>query len=354
MLHHLFLNIQPYAHFLRVMQYVSFRSMAALITALLLSFAFGGWFIERSKRFFRSSVRAFTPEAHQLKHNTPTMGGLLMLGVVIITILLWSNLLDPKIVVVLATLVFFGMIGLWDDLSKIRFKKGISERQKWCAQLVASALVLCLWYWLEAPSTKICFPFLKDLQPDIGFWYYFWALFILVAASNAVNLTDGLDGLAIGALLPNFATFSLIAYCAGHVIFAHYLQIPFAASAELVIVGVALIGASLGFLWYNSYPAQIFMGDVGALSLGAVLGLMALMTKQEVLLALSGGVFVGETLSVIIQVVGYKLFGIRVFKIAPIHHHFERLGWPETKITIRASIITIILCLISLMTLKLR
>lgn len=354
MIYHFLLYAQQYIRFLRVVESVSFRAMAAFLTALGLSFIFGSRFIEYSKKFFRSAVREYTPDNHQMKNNTPTMGGLFIVSVVVSTVLLWCNLKDPHVYVLLATLMSFAVIGFWDDWGKVHYKKGISEWRKWLAQLVAGISVLWLYYFLVHPVTTLCTPLFKNFNPDLGMFYYVWALFILVGTSNAVNLTDGLDGLAVSALLPNFATFSLIAYCAGHAVFASYLHIPFVGTAEVAIISTILIGACLGFLWYNTYPAQIFMGDVGALPLGASLGMIALLTKQEILLALSGAVFVGETLSVIIQIAGYKFFKVRVFKIAPIHHHYEKLGWPEMKITMRASIITMILCLCALMLLKVR
>jgi len=203
-------------------------------------------------------------------------------------------------------------------------------------------------------STELIFPFFKHCRPDLGLFFIPWAVFILVGCSNAVNLTDGLDGLAIGSLLPNFATFTLICYLAGHYGIAHYLQIPFAGTAEIVVIGAILIGASLGFLWYNAYPAQIFMGDVGSLALGAGLALMAIMAKQELLLSISGGLFVLETVSVMVQVLSVRYLGKRIFKMAPIHHHFELLGWPESRITTRFGIISLVLCLLALITLKLR
>ncbi len=354
MLYHLLISLQPTFRFLRVVDSVSFRAMAALLTSLALSFIFGSWFIEFSKKFFRSAVREHTPETHKTKNNTPTMGGLFIIGIVLTTLFLWTDLRSPYVLIMAVTLALFAAIGFWDDWVKICHKKGISEGQKWIAQLAAGSIVLGLWYFLVHPSTAICVPLFKELNPDLGIFYFAWALFVLVGTSNAVNLTDGLDGLAVSALLPNFATFGCIAYCAGHLIFAHYLHMPFVGTAEVAILAVTLIGACLGFLWYNSYPAQIFMGDVGALSLGAALGMMALVTKQELLLPISGLVFVGETLSVMIQVIGYKLFKIRVFRIAPIHHHYEKLGWPEMKITMRASIVTIISCLCALIMLKIR
>ena len=210
------------------------------------------------------------------------------------------------------------------------------------------------WLWLTGASTTLCVPFLKGINPNLGILFVPWAVFIIVGCSNAVNLTDGLDGLAISSLIPNFATFSIICYLAGHVKLSSYLHIPFADSAEITVLGATLVGASLGFLWYNTYPAQIFMGDVGSLALGSALGFMALLAKQELLLAISGGLFVVETLSVIIQVWSFRYLGRRLFKMAPIHHHFELLGWQESKITVRFGIISLILCLITLMTLKMR
>ncbi len=354
MIYYFLLELQHHLSFLRVIESVSFRAMAAFLTALILSFISGGWFIETSKRFFRAAVRAHTPASHQAKNNTPTMGGIFIVTVVISTIFLWCKLSDPHVVIILFTLFLFAGIGFWDDWMKIHYKRGLTEKTKWGAQLIAGTLVIAAWHFLLPPLTTVCIPLFKQINPDLGIAYYLWALFVLVGTCNAVNLTDGLDGLASSALLPNFATFSLIAYCAGHALFARYLHIPFVGTAEIAIIGAILIGACLGFLWYNTYPAQIFMGDVGALSLGAALGMMALMTKQEILLILSGIVFVGETLSVIVQVVGFKIFKVRIFKIAPIHHHFEKLGWPEMKITVRASIITIIACLCALMLLKIR
>ena len=218
---------------------------------------------------------------------------------------------------------------------------------------MAAIVVFCLVFFTPF-STELVFPFFKHCRPALGLFFIPWAIFILVACSNAVNLTDGLDGLAIGSLLPNFAIFALICYLAGHWGLAHYLQIPFAGTAEIAIMGAILIGSSLGFLWYNAYPAQIFMGDVGSLALGAGLALMAIMAKQELLLPISGGLFMLETVSVIAQVLFVRFRGKRLFKMAPIHHHFELLGWPESRITTRFGIISLVLCLLALITLKLR
>lgn len=328
--------------------------MGALLTSLFFSFIFGSRFIEYCKKSFRAKSREFTPENHRAKNDMPTMGGVFILINVIIGTLLWCNILRPEVWIFLFCLISFGIIGLWDDLNKIWYRKGISERSKFIAQLLCGFIVVASWLYFCQPQTTITFPFFKHFNPDLGIFFIFWAVFIIVGTSNAVNLTDGLDGLAIGSLISNFFTFSIISYLAGHFIIANYLNIPFAGSSEIAIIGSALSGASIGFLWYNAYPAQIFMGDVGSLSLGSVLALMAIMAKQELLLAISGGLFVLEALSVIVQVFSYKYLGRRIFKMAPIHHHFELMGWQEAKITTRFGIISFILCLITLMTLKLR
>lgn len=354
MFYHLSLWLRSSYSFLNFIHYTTFRSMAALLTALLLSFLFGNWFIKKSSQFFRSGPREYTPAAHQQKGNMPSMGGIFILATVLISTLLWGNLTNPLLWIVLFGLIVFGGIGFIDDYNKIKKRKGISARNKFLLQAGCATILVCAWLYITGFNTTLSFPFFKNFQPDIGLFFIFWAVFVIVGTSNAVNLTDGLDGLAIGSLITNFLTFSIIAYLAGHYKIATYLNIPFAGTSELVIVGAALIGASIGFLWYNAYPAQIFMGDVGSLSLGAGLGLIALMTKQELLLIISGGLFVMETLSVIIQVFCFKVWKKKVFKMTPIHHHFELIGWPESKITVRFGIISVILCLVALMTLKMR
>lgn len=353
MLYHVALYLQQYVSFLNVVHYVSFRVMASLLTALVLSFIFGSWFIGQASRF-RSGVREYVPESHQTKNETPTMGGIFVLLTTVVTGLLWCNLSDYAVWVFILCLIGFAAIGFWDDWNKIRYRKGIKESHKFRAQLGVAVVVSCLWYFLVSPPTEVCVPFFKNFSPELGFLLIPWAAFILVAASNAVNLTDGLDGLAIGSLLLNFGTFTIICYLAGNYAFAHYLHIPFTQTAEIAILGATLVGASLGFLWYNTYPAQVFMGDVGSLALGSGLALMALMARQELLLPIAGGLFVVETLSVIAQVLSFRYLGRRIFKMAPLHHHFELLGWQEAKITTRFGIITFILCLLTLMTLKLR
>lgn len=338
---------------LNVVHYVSFRIISALLCSLIISFLFGSKFITTSQRFFRSKPRDWTPENHQLKGAMPTMGGLFILCVVLINTLLWCNLTNIYIWIGLFCIVGFGLIGLIDDWYKIKYKKGISARLKFFLQIgVACATALALYG--TGFSSQIAFPFLKNLHPDVGPFYLFWVVLILVGASNAVNLTDGLDGLAIGSLIPNFGTFVLICFVAGNYKIAHYLDILYAPCAEIAVMGATLLGASIGFLWYNTYPAQIFMGDVGSLALGAALAFMALMSKQEMLLAVSGGLFVVEALSVILQVFSFKYLGKRCFRMAPIHHHFELMGWQESKITVRFGIISLILCLLALITLKIR
>jgi phospho-N-acetylmuramoyl-pentapeptide-transferase len=353
MLFHLSHYLQSTVSALNIVHYVSFRAMAALLTSLLSSFIFGKWFIVASQRLFRSKVRKWTPASHQAKNDMPTMGGIFILKVVILNSLLWCNWLKPEIWIFFGCLIAFGAIGFWDDWKKIKRHQGISAHTKFLLQ-VSVALIAMVLLILNGLQTFISFPFFKWLHPDIGWFFAVWGAFVLVGCSNAVNLTDGLDGLAINSLIPNFATFSVLCFIAGNYLFAQYLHIPFAHCSEIAIIGATLIGASLGFLWYNAYPAQIFMGDVGSLALGSGLALMALMCKQELLLVISGGLFVIEALSVIIQVFSYRLLGKRIFKMAPIHHHFELMGWQESKITVRFGIISLVLCIIALMTLKIR
>lgn len=353
MFFHLAFLLKGYFSGFNVLRYVSFRALAALLTSLLLSFVFGQKFIEWSRRFFRSKAREWTPANHRAKDDMPTMGGIFILFVVFATGLLWCNLTKPEVWIFFVCIAGFGAIGFLDDWRKIKKTKGISAKKKFLLQSMVAFIVVSLLIY-NGLSRTISFPFFKWLNPDIGWFFIPWAMFIIVGCSNAVNLTDGLDGLAINSLISNFATFSIMAYLAGHFAIARYLHIPFAGSSEIAIIGATLVGASIGFLWYNTYPAQIFMGDVGSLALGSGLALMALMSKQEILLGISGGLFVVETLSVIAQVLSYKFLGRRLFKMAPIHHHFELLGWQESKITVRFGIISLILCLLSLMILKIR
>lgn len=354
MLYHLANYLTPSWSFFNMVHYVSFRVLAGLLTTLLGSFIFGGKFIGVAKVYFSSRTRERLPERHRQKGELPTMGGIFILSMVTINTLMWCNLFNPLVWLMLGIMIGFGAIGAWDDWVKITTHRGISAKAKFGSQLIVAMGIVALWLWLTGVSHSITFPFLKDVQPDIGWLFFGWALFIIIGTSNAVNLTDGLDGLAIGSLVPNFITFSILCYLAGNIALAYYLHIPFAGTAELAVIGSILVGASIGFLWYNAYPAQIFMGDVGSLSLGAGLAFMALACKQELLLALAGGVFVAETISVILQVGSFRLRGKRLFRMAPMHHHFELIGWQEAKITVRFGIISLILCLLALLTIKIR
>lgn len=347
-------HLQSHCSFFNLFHYVSIRASGALLSAIFFSFLLGNWFIKTSQRNFRSKARPWTPDSHQGKNDTPTMGGLFILMIFIINTLLWSNLGNSNVLIFMLCMVGFGGIGFLDDWLKIKKHKGISAKAKFLLQNSFAFTIATLWYFFSNPDTSLCIPFFKNLQPNLYWLIIPWSTFIIVATSNAVNLTDGLDGLATGPLIFNFSTFALIAYLAGHHAFASYLYIPFAASAELSIIGATLIGALLGFLWYNTHPAEIFMGDVGSLALGAGLALIAIMSRQELLLLICGGIFVLETVSVMMQVISFKLTGKRIFKMAPIHHHFELLGWKETKITVRFWIISIILSVLALITLKIR
>ncbi len=353
MLYHLSQALTQSLRYFNVVRYTSFRAIAGLLTALLLSLLFGAWFVRQSA-LFRTTVREDTPDSHKIKNYTPTMGGLFIILTTLVSSLIWCDLAQPEVWIVLGCLLGFGAIGFYDDWYKITHKRGIKERSKLLAQLAVGFTVALSWYYVVQPPTELCVPFFKNVTPALGFLLVPWAVFVLIGTSNAVNLTDGLDGLATGSLLVNFGTFSLICFLSSNLLFAKYLAIPYTTTSEVVVIGGILVGACLGFLWYNSYPAQVFMGDVGSLALGSVLALMALMSRQELLLPLAGGLFVVETLSVMVQVVSYRYFGKRFFKMAPIHHHFELKGWPESKITTRFTIITCVLCLLALITLKMR
>lgn len=354
MLFHLSYCVKNYLSFFNVVHYVSFRAIASLLTTLIFSLSFGNWFINKSKILFRAKSREYAPERHKEKDDMPTMGGVFILMSVVVNVLLWCNLSKMNVWIFLFCILGFGAIGCWDDWSKIKYRRGISAGHKFYLQWLVAAITVLWWVVGTGAATTITFPFFKSIQPDIGWLFVLWAMYIIVGTSNAVNLTDGLDGLALGSLIPNFATFACVCYVAGHIQLASYLHIPYADSAELAVIASTLVGASLGFLWYNAYPAQIFMGDVGSLALGSGLALLALMAKQELLLVISGGLFVLEAVSVMLQVASFKYWGRRIFKMAPIHHHFELQGWQESKITTRFGIISLILCLLALITLKLR
>lgn len=354
MFYHLARYLTGYWSVCNVVHYVSFRILAGLLSTLGFSFLFGGMFIRFANNHFRSKTRERLPERHQQKGDLPTMGGIFILGMVLLNTLLWCNLSKPAVWLMLLVMMGFGAIGAWDDWAKIRTHRGIHAKEKFGLQLLVAAVVVGWWLWGMRASTTLTVPFFKGFQPDLGWFFFFWAVFIILGCSNAVNLTDGLDGLAIGSLIPNFSTFALLCYMAGNIRWATYLHVPYAGTAEIAVMGSILVGASIGFLWYNAYPAQIFMGDVGSLALGAGLAFMALLGKQELLLAISGGVFVAETVSVILQIISYRFRGKRIFRMAPMHHHFELIGWQEPKITVRFAIISLILCLGALLTIKIR
>jgi phospho-N-acetylmuramoyl-pentapeptide-transferase len=348
---------------LRVVGYLTFRTAAASLTALALSLLLGPWLITRLRAFQVGQViRTDGPASHQPKAGTPTMGGLLILVAIVVPTLLWANLTNPDIWTALFATVGFGAIGFVDDYLKVtrHSHHGLVVRYKLAAQVVVAlavgvALLLLARHTPPLYSTRLTFPFLKSWIPDLRWSYVIFAVLVLVFSSNAVNLTDGLDGLAISTFTVSAATFTAFTYVTGHRVFAAYLNlIHFESVAELTVFCGTLVGASLGFLWWNAYPADIFMGDVGSLALGGALGTVAILIKQELLLPIVGGVFVIEAASVIIQVASFKLRGKRVFRMAPIHHHFELIGWKEPKIITRFLILSIIFALLSLITLKLR
>jgi len=359
MLYHLLYPLHTVFSFFNVFRYITFRTIYAILTALLISFIIGPWLIKKLRSFqIQQVVREDVPSRHMAKNGTPTMGGSLILAGIIVPTLLWSDLTNRYIWVVLLATVGFGLLGFLDDYIKIRYKDGIGIRARYKFPIqVAIGLVtsLVLFYTFDHDS-RLIFPFFKNVVPDLGeAGYVLFGMLVIVGSANAVNLTDGLDGLAIGPALIASATFMLFCYLAGNYRFANYLQIPFVkGSGELTILCGALVGSGLGFLWFNTYPAQVFMGDVGSLALGASLGTISVITKEEFLLVIVGGIFVIEALSVIIQVISFKLRKKRVFRMAPIHHHFELKGWAEPKIIVRFWIIAIILGLIAISALKLR
>jgi phospho-N-acetylmuramoyl-pentapeptide-transferase len=357
-LYHLIYPFHEYLSVLNVFKYITFRTIYAIITALLISFILGPWIIKKlSQRQIGQYIREEGPSSHFKKQGTPTMGGTLILFSMWISTLLWVDLTNPYLWTVLLTTLGFGAIGFIDDYLVVKRKnnRGLPGRIKLLAQIIIGLLAGLFLYFYPEFSTRITIPFFKKVTPELGWVYIPFAVFMIVGASNAVNLTDGLDGLAIGPVIISAGTYLLFSYLAGHIKIAQYLQIPYVAgTGELSVLCGAMVGAGIGFLWFNSYPAQLFMGDVGSLALGAALGTLAIITKQEILLAIVGGVFVIETLSVIIQVISFKLTGKRIFKMAPIHHHFELKGWPEPKVIVRFWIISILLALIAISTLKLR
>ncbi len=346
---------------LNVVRYITVRSAAAAITALALSLVLGPWLIRKLRAFqIGQIIRQEGPESHRAKAGTPTMGGLLILTATLTPTLLWANLRNPYVWIAVLTTLAYGAIGFADDYLKIVRKShhGLLPRYKMANQIVVGAAVGIALLILQAKglyNTRLIFPFFKRLIPDLGWAYLPFTVLILVWWSNAVNLTDGLDGLAISTTAIAAATYMALSYIIGNRVLADYLYLlHFPPVAELTVFSGSLVGASLGFLWYNSYPAEIFMGDVGSLALGAALATVAILIKQELLLFIVGGVFMLEGLSVVIQVASFKMTGQRVFKMAPLHHHFEKTGWSEPKVISRFVILGILFALFSLTTLKLR
>jgi phospho-N-acetylmuramoyl-pentapeptide-transferase len=357
-LHHL----SGYVPLLNVTRYITFRTAAASITALAIGLLLGPWMIRKLREFqIGQVIRQEGPATHRTKAGTPTMGGFLILTSILVPTLLWADLTNAYVWIAILSTTAFGAIGFADDYLKIvrRSHHGLLPRYKMGWQIVVGLGVGIALMFLASHDqygTRLIFPFFKRWIPDIGWFYIPLAILILVGATNMVNLTDGLDGLAISVFSVSAAAFTALAYVSTHREFANYLQLVRldSAAAELTIFCGALVGASLGFLWWNCYPAEIFMGDIGSLGLGGALGTVALLIKQEFLLVFVGGVFVMEALSVIIQVVSFKSTGKRVFKMAPLHHHFELSGWSEPKVITRFLIAAIIFALFSLTTLKLR
>jgi phospho-N-acetylmuramoyl-pentapeptide-transferase len=345
--------------FFNVFRYITFRIILAALTSMTLWFLLGRRFIQAVKSYdVKQYVRSDGPASHHKKTGTPTMGGVMVLGASFLSCLLWTDYHSSLVRIMWEIILLFALIGFHDDYLKIKRRRneGLSGRQKLALQGLFGLMAGWALYGLPGYSPELTVPGIKTLIFDLGPWYILLAALVLVATSNAVNLTDGLDGLAIGPIIMASGTYMVLAYCVGNAVIARYLQLSGVPGAsEVAVVLASLIGAGLGFLWFNTYPAQIFLGDVGSLSLGAALGLAALIVKQEILLILVGGIFVIEALSVIIQVTFFKAtHGRRLFRMAPLHHHFELKGWEEPKVIVRFWIIAIILSLAGLSTLKLR
>jgi len=347
---------------LNVFRYITFRTGGAVATGALFVFLFGPWIIDhlRIRQGKGQPIRTDGPQSHIItKKGTPTMGGLMILSGLVVSTLLWANPANPYVWIVLAVTLGFGFVGFYDDYLKVtkQTSSGFAGRIRLVLEAII-ALVAC--YALtklgrDVASTSLAIPFLKDVIINFGWWFVIFGAFVIVGAGNAVNLTDGLDGLAIVPVMIASASFGLIAYLAGNAVFSDYLQIKYVAgTGELAVLTGAVLGAGLGFLWFNAPPASIFMGDTGSLALGGMLGAIAVAVKHEIVLAVIGGLFVLEAVSVIVQVASFKLTGKRIFKMAPIHHHFEQLGWTEPQIVIRFWIISVMLALAGLSTLKLR
>jgi phospho-N-acetylmuramoyl-pentapeptide-transferase len=372
----LVVKLYPHPSALRIFRYITFRTAFASLTALAISLLVGPWLIHRLREFqIGQYIREEGPKSHQKKAGTPTMGGLLINIAVVIPTLLWANLANVYIWLALFSLVAFGSIGFLDDFAKLKRQRnlGLSSAEKFMLQCLVALTIGIVLVTLSASdrySTRLVVPFFKFIHPNLAigalmshrylylvafFPFLLFVTFLIVGSSNAVNLTDGLDGLAIGCTIVSAGALTVLTYVSGHAVFARYLEIPHMPDiAELTIFCGAIVGSSIGFLWWNAHPAEIFMGDVGSLALGGAIGTVAVIIKQELLLPFIGGIFVLEALSVILQVGSFKLRGKRIFKMAPLHHHFEQLGWGESKIIVRFWILSGIFALFALTTLKLR
>jgi phospho-N-acetylmuramoyl-pentapeptide-transferase len=359
MFYHFILPLQEYLSYLRIFQYISVRSAYASLTALLIVLIFGNLIIKWLKNLkFKEEIRELGPESHKVKAGTPTMGGILILAAVLISMLLWGNFNSFYIIILFGATIFFGLLGFFDDYIKTVHKRkdGLSARLKLFSQIMIALAVSLLIYFFpsnEQHVTSLFIPFVNESVLNLGWFAVLFSVMVIVGTSNAVNLTDGLDGLATGSVMIVVFTLAIMTYLTGHIKIAEYLRVPYiAAGAELTVFLGAIFGACMGFLWFNGNPASIFMGDTGSLALGGIIGIVAVMIKKEVFLFIVGGVFVIEALSVIIQVGWYKYKKVRVFKMAPIHHHFELSGWQEQKVVIRMWILGIVLAILGLSSLK--
>ncbi len=358
MLYHWLYPLSQEFHFFNVFKYITFRSFLAFTIATMVSILWGKRFIALMKlRQFGQSIREDGPETHKKKKGTPTFGGVFIIGSAFVSLLICGNFVSFPFLIALFVTISYFLLGGLDDYFKVLKKnsKGVSARQKLAWQFTTGLVASYVMIRYGVTDSMIHLPFLKEPVLDIGWFYVPFAAFVIVGSSNALNLTDGLDGLAIVPTIISASTLGLMAYLAGHVEMASYLFIPHIPDVgELLVLVSAIIGAGVGFLWYNAYPAEIFMGDVGSLSLGGCLGTIAVLTKNEFLFVLIGGIFVIEAISVILQVASFKTRGKRIFKMAPLHHHFELLGWPETKVIVRFWIVSLIFAILALATLKLR
>jgi phospho-N-acetylmuramoyl-pentapeptide-transferase len=359
MLYHLLYSLHTDVTFFNVFRYITFRTIYATVTAFLICFLLGPWVIRTLQKMqIGQYIRKEGPQSHFDKAGTPTMGGVMIMAAIMAATLMWADLTNRYVWICLLSALGFTAIGFTDDyLMQIKKRsKGLGARSKLLMQIAMGLLVGWLTYMTPDFSTQITIPFLKNVSPDLGIWYIFFAAFVIVGTSNAVNLTDGLDGLAIGPVIICAVTYMLFAYVTGHVKIAEYLQIAYVPrSGEVTVICGVIAGAGVGFLWFNAYPAQVFMGDTGSLPLGGILGTIAVITKQEILLVIVGGLFVIEAMSVILQVGYFKITkGKRIFRMAPLHHHFELKGWPEPKVIVRFWIVSIMLALLAVSTLKIR